>query len=330
MQQFLVDRSYERMRLDVFLVERLMLFSREQIQEFIKKGQASINDKVITKPHRELHFKDHVAIEVAEDVRVKPEKQKREFQRHERVASEPIPTPKEQPTIIAETPHYFIIEKPAGWLMHRDEAARRAPVIADFMVARDPVLSTVGDNPSLRPGIVHRLDKDVSGLVIIARTQAFFDHVKQQFIDKAVKKSYQALVFGHPVKDEDEIHFRIIRSKHKARMAAVPVDHPDAKTATTHFEVLERFQHSTLLKVWVETGRTNQIRVHLAAYGLPIVGDTQYGKYSPANAAVGRVMLHADYLSFFDFGGAKVEFSSPLPKVFTDLLEKARATAIKQ
>lgn len=328
MQQFLVDRSFERMRLDVFLVERLMLFSREQIQEFIRKGQVTVNDAVITKPHRDLRFKDRVSIEVSDDIRVKPEKRQREPMRREEPKFAAMP--KEEPTIIAETPQYFVIEKPAGWLMHQDDASRSHALITEFMLKKDSTLSIVGDNPQVRPGIVHRLDKDVSGLVVICRTQGFFEHVKKQFIDKTVQKTYTALVFGHPVKEEDTIRFRIIRSKHKARMAAVPVDHPDAQTATTHFEVLERFQHSTLLKIWIETGRTNQIRVHLGAYGLPIVGDVLYGKHAPANAALGRVMLHANYLSFFDLKGERVEFNSPLPKAFEDLLTRARATAIKK
>lgn len=317
MQTFLVDRSYEGMRLDIFLVERLLVYSREFIQLQIQKNNVLLNDKRV-KAHTKLRFKDRITVEITEEQKHQPRPQREDRPlKEERVFGEP--------RIVAETSTYFIIDKPAGWLMHEAPGVHSAPLISKFILEKDPLVSMVGDDPRIRPGIVHRLDKDVSGLIVIARTQSFFDHIKNQFINRDVKKTYQALVFGHPSKDEDDIRFRIARSRRSARMAAIPVDHADGKTATTHFDVVERFQHSTLLKIWVETGRTNQIRVHLGAYNLPIVGDTLYGKRAPANEALGRVMLHADTLSFFEMNGSRVSFESPLPPEFEQLLEKARS-----
>lgn len=313
MSSYIIDHLYERVRLDQYLVERLIVYSRSQIQSAISNGKITVNGKRV-KAHYLLKFKDKVLFD-EDSVKHEEAPKPTQHKQHQTVL---------QPKVVLETSQFFIIEKPAGWLMHKATEEDDAPLISDFVLRLDPTLSIVGEKPELRPGIVHRLDRDVSGLIVVARTQSFYDHIKQQFIQRSVKKTYQALVFGHPAKEEDDIRFRIARSHRKARMAAYPVAHPDGQTATTHFTVMERFQHTTLLHVWIETGRTNQIRVHLAAYDLPIVGDTMYGKNTPANAGLGRVMLHADTLSFFGLDGERVEFKSELPEVFQALVEKGR------
>lgn len=315
MPSFMIDRLYEGTRLDQFLVERCLVYSRNEVQHMIDAGNVTVNGKQ-KKSHYKIKFKDHVEYKEPEKRFVEPAPKKRNTS---------LPAPR----VVEETPHYFILDKPAGWMMHQATGKDNAPLISDFVLDLDPTLSVVGDNPELRPGIVHRLDKDVSGLIVIARTQSFFDHVKQQFIKRSVKKTYKALVFGHPVKEEDDIQFRIARSRRFARMAAIPQTTPDGKTATSHFVVEERFQHSTLLTVWVTTGRTNQIRVHLAAYNIPIVGDVVYGKRTPANEKVGRVLLHADYLSLYDLKGDFHEWHSPLPAQFAEYVEKARSNMAK-
>ncbi|MFA5030294.1 MAG: RluA family pseudouridine synthase [Patescibacteria group bacterium] len=319
MSSYIIDRLYERVRLDQYLVERLIVYSRSQIQSAIANGKITVNGKRV-KAHYSLQFKDRVLFD--EDSVQIPEPHK--------VSSRQTVQTLLQPKVIHTTSQFFVIEKPAGWLMHKATEEDDAPLISDYVLELDPTLSIVGEKPELRPGIVHRLDRDASGLIVVARTQSFYDHIKQQFIKRTVKKTYQALVFGHPAKEEDDIRFRIARSHRKARMAAYPVAHPDGQTATTHFVVKERFQHTTLLGVWIETGRTNQIRVHLAAYDLPIVGDTIYGKNNPGNAALGRVMLHADYISFFGLGGERVEFKSELPEVFQALVDKGRKNMVSE
>jgi len=319
MPSFIIDHLYERVRLDQYLVERLIIYSRSQIQSAISSGKITVNGKRV-KPHYSLKFKDRVLFDET-GMQAMPESPKKA----KHTPSHPhVKQPTTKPKVVQETKQYYVIEKPAGWLMHKAPGEGDAPLVSDFVLELDPTLSVVGDKPDIRPGIVHRLDRDVSGLIVVARTQSFFDHIKQQFINREVKKTYQALVFGHPAKEEDDIRFRIARSHRKARMAAYPVSHPDAKTATTHFVVMERFQHTTLLHLWIETGRTNQIRVHLSAYDLPIVGDTLYGKKSASNVELGRVMLHADSISFFDVTGERIEFKSSLPKAFEELVEKGR------
>jgi len=317
MPSFIIDHLYERVRLDQYVVERLIIYSRSQIQSAITSGKILVNGKRV-KAHYSLKFKDRVLFDES-TVESAPAP---------RQTVRPESRPVEQPRVVKETAQYYIIEKPAGWLMHKATGEADAPLISDFVLGLDSTLSIVGDKPDIRPGIVHRLDRDVSGLIVVPRTQGFYDHIKQQFIERTVKKTYKALVFGHPVKEEDDIRFRIARSHRKARMAAYPVAHPDGKTATTHFTVLERFQHTTLLRIRIETGRTNQIRVHLAAYNLPIVGDTLYGKPSRSNAELGRVMLHADSLSFFGLDGQRVEFNSDFPMAFVALVEKGRKNMI--
>ena len=320
MTSFFVDRLYQGTRLDHYLVERLIVYSRSEIQAAIAAGKVHVNDKRVT-PHFQLRFKDKILFDESTPVR------KEHKPLHERPPR--AFKPQQAPRVIAETNQYFILDKPAGWLMHASDGKDRAPLITDFILDLDPAIAVVGDSPDIRPGIVHRLDREVSGIVVIPRTQQFFDHIKQQFINKTVRKTYQALVFGSPAKDEETISFRIARSRRKARMAALPAHQSDGKDATTHFVVKERFQHTTHLEVWVETGRTNQIRVHLAAYNIPIVGDVMYGQRTPANESVGRVMLHADYITFYDLGGSKVEYRSELPKEFTALLERGRKTKAK-
>lgn len=317
MQSFIVDRLYERLRLDQYLVERMMVFSRSDVQTMIRNRRVTVNRKEV-KSNYLLKFQDRIEVN-EKGVTSQVEKDQPKVEKRRSVITN-LP----KPVVVDTTQQYFILDKPAGWLMHQATEYDKTPLISDFVLELDPSIRSVGDRPDLRPGIVHRLDKDVSGLIVITRTQSFFDHIKNQFIRKAVYKTYTALVFGHPGKDEDTIEFRIGRSNTKAKMAAVPKDDNRGKDAVTHFEVLERFQHTTLLKVWVETGRTNQIRAHLGAYNLPIVGDTVYGPKSKANSALGRVMLHANYITFYDLGGEKKEYTSEIPQAFQVLVDKGR------
>jgi len=247
-----------------------------------------------------------------------------------------------EPEIISETIDYLVINKPAGLAVHGGGNLRE-PTLADWLVARYPKIKTVGDD-ALRPGLVHRLDKDVSGLMVIAKNNKSFLNLKNQFKDRAVNKEYTALVYGRVSKDEGEINFAIKRAKSGYKMAALPLNaeellsrqHPQnrdqgniaglfkARAALTEFQVVKRFVNYTLLRVTIKTGRTHQIRVHFFASGHPLVGDNLYAttktKLKNKKLGLGRVFLVADHLNFRDLKGEPQDFKISFPSELTAVL----------
>jgi len=228
--------------------------------------------------------------------------------------------------IIAETPEFLVLDKPSGLLVHEANHHPGAETLVQWLVERYPEVQGVGEAAD-RPGIVHRLDMDVSGVMVVCRTQAMYDHLKQQFQNHEVEKTYLALVHGVPGKPDGTISFPLGRSRRNAgRMASQPLPTEKTREAVTHFAVQEQFAHLSLLEVTIETGRTNQIRAHLLAFGLPIVGDTVYvSKSVKQKVALDRPFLHSWKLGFTDLEGTQKHFEAPLPKPLTDLLVKLRS-----
>lgn len=227
--------------------------------------------------------------------------------------------------IIAETDDYLVISKPAGLVVHGGNGITE-PTLTDMLEKKYPNLRKIGDDPA-RPGIVHRLDKEASGLLVIAKTNAMFDALKQQFKNRTVKKTYAALVYGNIIRDNDEINFPIARSAQGYRMSARP-QNQEGRTAATEFTVVKHFINYSLLSVQIKTGRTHQIRVHLAAYNHPLVGDTLYGtpRTKELNKKLGlnRIWLHAQTLGFSDLRGEWREFKSEVPEELKEMLKKAK------
>lgn len=253
---------------------------------------------------------------------------------------------KEEPVIIFENKDYLIINKPAGLIVHGGTGITE-PVLTDWLRTKYPKIENVGDDP-IRPGIVHRLDKEASGLMIIAKTQEAFDYFKKQFQKRKVTKKYLTLVHGKIFKDEDTITFPIRRSKDGYKMAALPVSsetisdknkpnnrdrgtlkaQEESKEAITEFCVLHRYINYTLLDVKIKTGRTHQIRVHFYAYGHPLVGDPLYWtkktKTKNEKINLNRLFLVAKELSFKDLNGEKQKFSIEIPESLETFLEKTK------
>ncbi len=185
--------------------------------------------------------------------------------------------------VIADTPDYLVINKPSGVLVHPTNKGETDTLTA-WLLEHYPEIKNVGDSPE-RPGLVHRLDKDASGVMVIAKTPAAFAHLKQQFQERIIEKEYIVLVHGKMDKEEGVIDFPIDRGI-EGRMAAKPkipkislqaIDEGDmGKEATTEWLVKQRFTRFTLLDVKIHTGRMHQIRVHMLAYNRPVVGDTLY------------------------------------------------------
>jgi len=220
--------------------------------------------------------------------------------------------------VVYEDESLAVIDKPAGLLVHpikNPKSKIQNPKLAEFtlvdwLINRYPEIKKVGDEPELRPGIVHRLDKDTSGLMVIARNQETFEFLKAQFKEKKVEKRYLALVWGRVAKDEGQITLPIGRSRKFGRQAA-GLKAKNTRPALTEFKVRERFGDFTLLEVYPKTGRTHQIRAHLASIGHPIAGDRLYAK--KAAAGLGRQFLHAYFLKFTAPGGKVFQFQSELP-----------------
>ncbi len=242
--------------------------------------------------------------------------------------------------IIAETTDFLIVYKPAGLIVHGGQGVKEE-AMSDILVKKFPELKKVGEDPA-RPGIVHRLDKEVGGLLIIPRNQTSFLFFKNQFKERLIDKQYKALVYGKVIADQGIINFPITRSKQGDKMAALPLvgnkiyhnNHRrnlgnrqallSAREALTEFFVEKRFINFTYLNVKIITGRTHQIRVHLNAYGHPIVGDNIYGsnKYHLKNKKLNlpRICLEATHLTFNDLLGQKQTFSHKLPTDFQNIL----------
>jgi len=236
-----------------------------------------------------------------------------------------------EPIIIFENHSYLVINKPAGLLVHGAPHIEEATLV-NWLLERYPDIENVGEDPA-RPGIVHRLDKEVSGLMVIPKNQITYEMLKKQFQERTIKKEYTALVYGKIFKEEDEISFPIKRSNEGYKMAAVPKNFSDnsddkIRPATTRITILKRLINYTLLKVEIKTGRTHQIRVHLHAYGHPIVGDNLYStkitRIKNKKYNLGRVFLVSTNLEFTDQNGERQSFQTGLPVDLTNFLETAK------
>lgn len=296
-----VPEETEPIRIDQFLTMKMPEKSRASWQKAITIGKVKVDGKSVSK---------HYKIKAGEIVQISEIEKK---------DSESI-----LPDIqtIEETDDYIVIDKPSGVLSHGNNNNNN-PSVVDWALSYSKSIKEVGDDPSNRPGIVHRLDKNASGLMVIAKTNAFFDHLKSQFQTREVEKEYKALVHGTNIEDEGMISFRIKRTKRSGKMAAVPIEGEEGKEAITEFKVLERYTSSTLLLVQPKTGRTHQIRVHFFATEHPIVGDTLYkSKHfsDKLDKKLDRLFLHANSISFTDLENKKHTYKAPLPQILKQFL----------
>ncbi len=293
-------------------------FSRARIQNLIKQKMIKVNG-LSSSPHYKLKKNDIVNIAyislAAAEIKTGATKN---------LADIPV-------KIILETEEYLVIDKPAGLSVHGQND--QAITLVDVLIKKYPQLINVGEDSS-RPGIVHRLDKDVSGLMIIAKTQASFTNLKRQFRYRTITKEYTALVYGKiDHQPSAVINFPIRRAKKGYKMAALPLTdfgqiNQTGKQAETQFDVLKNFINYALLKIKINTGRTHQIRVHLYAYGHPLVGDNIYGtaKTRLLNKKLNlkRVFLVADKLGFTDLAGHKQTYAINLPDDFKKILKQIK------
>ena len=272
------------MRLDAYLVKKHPEFSRSVLQKFIKAGRVIVDGKVVLEPKHNVSSKNVVT------------------SNFELPTSNFVDLP-----IIYEDENVIVINKPAGVLTHSKGALNEEFTVSDFILSRSPS-NHITIQPSNRHGIVHRLDRGTSGVIIGAKNEETLKFLQKQFGNRKVKKTYLALVGKTPKQDEFIIDLPIARNPKKPSTFRVDAK---GKSAITNVKVIEKFDDgSALLELRPLTGRTHQLRVHLAHIGSPIVGDIVYGK--PAD----RMYLHAKSLETTLPGGERKNFTADTPKEF--------------
>jgi len=325
-------------RLDHFIATQLEGVSRSRVQLLLDQGDVSVNG-VQAKPSLKLRGGEHILI-----------------------TGEPHPAPLKATAqnipleVVFEDKHFAVINKPAGMMVHagagQTEDARNSNTLVNALLFRFKALSATGGD--LRPGIVHRLDKDTSGLIVVAKNDAAHAALAELFSSRQISKTYIALVHGSVERQKGTITAAVSRDPvRRTRMTTRPAD--NARSAVSHYEVVRRldtrFGKFTLVRVRIETGRTHQIRVHMASIGHPVVGDTLYGASSqltdqvaaqaapsrsarrnsqPERLKLNRNFLHAARLAFsHPVTGKPLEMEASLPdelETFLVQLKQAPST----
>lgn len=296
----------EPVRLDTFLANQLSGYSRTFLKNIIQTHTITINGKPVNKPSTLLKIGDTIVVTL----------NNQEAQTKEAVHSHDFNV-----EIIFIHEHFLIINKPAGLTVHESETMTSGePTLVDWISNNYSEIMHIGAID--RPGIVHRLDKDTSGIMVIARTNYAHQQFTKMFQERTISKTYLALVEGHPTQ-EGTIDLPIGRhptQRHK--MHAFKKHERKSGTlreAMTHFQTVTYFNDTALVKAKPVTGRTHQIRVHLTALGHPLVGDSVYGKKSQL---IERHALHAHEIAF-TFDGTAYHFTAPLAPDFNQALEKS-------
>lgn len=291
-------------RLDQLLVQEFSSASRSWLQKLIKEKKVLLNDQP-TKAHTAVTIGDVVTI----DYQTPP--------KPEVTANSAIKL-----DILDESPDYVIINKPAGLIVHQSTGHVTADTVVNGLLTAYPEIEGVGEN-AWRPGIVHRLDREVSGVMIVARNQASYNFLKQSFQKRSVKKIYWAVVEGQVSPEIGTIDFPLERSEREGHKMAAKPRGAIGKTAITHYTTLKKFQDYTQLEIQIVTGRTHQIRAHLAAINHPIVGDQIYRPRPKKHRKLPRIALHAKELCLTLQDGQKQCWSTAWPtdlQTFTDNL----------
>jgi 23S rRNA pseudouridine1911/1915/1917 synthase len=298
-------------RLDKALAEATNL-SRARVQALIEEGQV----QVAGKPAASASMK--VAEGASFRITVPP-------------AAEAAAAPEAIPLVIAyEDEHLIVIDKPAGMVVHPAAGNPDGTLVNALLHHCRGQLSGIGG--VARPGIVHRIDKDTSGLLVVAKTDAAHEGLAGQFAAHTVHRRYLAVCAGHPAPEEGTIDARIGRSdSDRKKMTVLPKNSSRGKTAVTHYKVLERFDHASLIECRLETGRTHQVRVHCASIGHALLGDPVYGRTpKPLRPLIERIgfarqALHAAELGFIHpASGESLWFRADLPPDMAELIDQLR------
>jgi 23S rRNA pseudouridine1911/1915/1917 synthase len=297
MIQLEASRADTQKRLDQFLHDRLPQYSRSRLQDWIGRGRVQVNGSPGKRSYL-LKGSERIQVEPAELAPL-------------RAVAEDLPI-----DVLYEDDDVIAINKPAGMVVHAG-AGRHSGTLTNALVHRFGQLSKIGGD--LRPGIVHRLDRFTSGVILVARTDAAHRHLAAQFSGREVEKTYLALVHGRMKSATGRIATPIARDPVRRTRMTTRVG--SGRSAITEYKVLERFDGFSYLEVKIGTGRTHQIRVHLSSIGHPVAGDRLYG--APASTELaGRFFLHAQRIVFTSpSAGRRIAVTAPLPPDLQQFLE---------
>ncbi|MDO5303301.1 MAG: RluA family pseudouridine synthase [Clostridia bacterium] len=300
--EFYVDENQKGTRIDLLLSTNLEGTSRSFIQKLFEKGNIKVNGELCTSKKYKVSENDMVEITIPEPEMLT-------------VEAENIPI-----DIVYEDDDVLIVNKPKGMVVHPAVGNYTGTLVNAIMYHCGDRLSSI--NGVIRPGIVHRIDKDTSGLLMIAKNDKAHESLSAQLAEHSITRKYIALVYDNIKEDEGTVDAPIGRDpKNRLRQAVTDLN---SKRAVTHYKVLERFGKYTLIQAQLETGRTHQIRVHMSYIKHPLVGDLVYGPKKQSIAVEGQ-MLHAKILGFVHPStGEYMEFDNELPEYFEEILRKLR------
>lgn len=296
-----VGQEEKAVRIDRFLAEKYPDFSRSYLQKLLKDQAVSVEGRPV-KANYKVQPGAEIRIEIPElePLDIKPEA---------------IPL-----DILYEDEYLLVINKPKGMVVHPAAGHTEGTLVNAVMAHCGENLS--GINGVLRPGIVHRIDKDTTGALLVCKEDSVHRDLAEQLKEHSIKRRYRAVVRGNLKEDEGTVEGPI--GRHPTDRKKMAVNHKNGKSAVTHYRVLERFGQYTYVECRLETGRTHQIRVHMSSIGHPLLGDTVYGSARDPFHLQGQA-LHAMILGFrHPATNDYMEFEAPLPEYFLKLLEKLR------
>lgn len=296
-------------RLDKALAEASGL-SRERVKALMAEGQITLDGRLATQPAAKSAAAAEFAITLPPPVDAEARPQD-------------IAVP-----IVFEDDHLVVVDKPAGMVVHPAAGNPDGTLVNALLHHCGGTLSGIGG--VARPGIVHRIDKDTSGLLVVAKSDAAHEGLARQFADHSLERAYLAVCSGHPARKAGTVNARLGRSDaDRKKMAVLPDDSSRGKHAVTHWKVLEELDRCALVECRLETGRTHQVRVHLASIGHPLVGDPVYGRSHPhlrptlQKLGFQRQALHAAVLGFLHpVTGERLRFESALPADMRELIDE--------
>jgi 23S rRNA pseudouridine1911/1915/1917 synthase len=316
--RLVVDPKQSLLRVDRFLMDRLPNITRNKLQEGIKQGFVKVNDREI-KANYKVRPGDEIVIALPEPPR------------DTEVVPEDIPL-----NIVFEDLHLLVVNKPAGMVVH-PAYNNWSGTLVNALTYHFQNLPTMPDNHG-RPGLVHRIDKDTSGLLVVAKTEQAMSGLAKQFYDHSIDRSYTALVWGVPDPESGTINVNLGRSFKDRRITAAFPDGDHGRRAITHYQMIKPLRYVSLINCKLETGRTHQIRAHMKYIGHPLFNDATYGGdrilkgtlFSKYKAFVEncfkilpRQALHAKSLGFVHpASGEFLKFNSELPEDFKQLIDK--------